>query len=584
MNASKNDEQWSVYSYALLQASLQGDIEAVTDCLENGAFLEATDQEGRTPLMLACSTPYKSAVKIVELLLTCGANVWHHDLYNNTLAHMAAKSGNEAVLLILKANGAPLDSCNLKMQTPLLLSKSSQITSFLLASGSKIYTEDMDGNTPSIAAVNNRDIKALELLLQYAAYPTVRNKVGQNAVSLAWENKLPEYLHLMYKYDVKRKNMLANINEIVAEGSSDFEIWLTNALHGTPSSFDRNAEIIYDNRGTMNNVVLMSADDEVIPYFSMVDVEDALKKPMDEDRPRYLKQMRDAGNMRIRKRIPDEFNFDILRKNFPNFDKVSDFLECQIELCRLSPKKVADFQPLLLLGDPGVGKTRYLLEASKLLGLEFNLIQCGGVSANFVLSGSSTSWKNGKPGKIHTALRDGKTINPILMLDEIDKLAGSIDYDAHGPFYQLLEKRTAVSFHDECIDVSMDCSNIIWIATANHINMIPDAIVSRLVVIDVPTPYGSQLIQITKSIYSDILLENNTSWGERFNKDLSNEVLNSVTELTPREIRKILLSACGNTALRCSMRGNFTGMLDVSVGDLDTMPKSSRARSAGFMN
>ena len=572
---SQSESQWSVFSYALLQAAAQGDIEAVSDCLEHGAYIDVTDPLGKSPLILASSTPYKSANKVVTMLLACDANVSHHDNHNNTAVHKASEAGNYPILVQLKNAGAPMDSCNLSMQTPLHFSKNKDITALLMMNGTKIHAEDISGNTPLINFTLRNDIQSAEILLKYNANPITRNKHGINAVSIAWEHKLTEMLHLFYQYNTK--------NHVPTDGSDDFEHWLTIALVNTPSAFHRDNEKAYATR-TDKQTIILTSEEESIPYFSLMDLEKELKKPMDEDRPRYLKQMKEAGNMRILKQVPDSFNFDTLRKNFPNFDKVSDFLECQIELCRLSPKKIAAFQPMLLLGDPGVGKTRYLLEVSKLLNLEFGLVQCGGVSANFIMSGSSTSWKNGKPGKIHTTIRDGKTINPIIMLDEVDKLAGSVDYDAHGPLYQLLEKRTALTFQDECIDIPMDCSHIIWVATANHINMIPEAIISRLIVIDIPTPSGEQLIQITKSIYGDVISEHLDTWGERFNPELHRDVLETVNELTPREIRKLLLTACGNAALRSSKRGNFTGQVNITVEDFGTILKSNKQKKIGFSN
>lgn len=577
--------QYSVYDYALLQAAAQADIEVVTDCLENGAYSEVTDAKGRTALILACGQSYQAAVKVVELLLGCRVNAAQRDVQNCTAAHAAARVGNDQVLLRLKAAGAPMDSLNLDLKSPLHFAKNHRCVSALLGAGARCFVENKDGNTPLMTSIIRGDSDSVEVFLQYGAKPLARCKTGHNAVSIAWARADSRMLHLLYEYSAPSGANTANH----AEDSADFGDWLVSALKGTPAELGTIPAAGSNHVPTTQflgtsvwHAPVLGSDDVTRPYFDLDELDQAMRQPMDEERPKYLKQMKARGNMRVLKQVPGSFDFSGLRLNFPNFEKVSDFLERQVELCRLAPSKVAAFQPLLLLGDPGVGKTRYLLEISELLDLEFGLIQCGGVSANFVLSGSTTSWKNGKPGRIHTALRDGKTLNPIIMLDEIDKLNGSLDYDAHGPLYQLLESKTAKTFQDECVEVAMDCSRIIWVATANHLSTIPEAIVSRLTIIDVPPPTGEGLIRVAKSVFRDVLAANLDSWGGRFAPDLADAVLAHIGEQTPREIRKCLLSACGNAAMRCARKGNFVGTVALTVEDLDSMPVSGRARGIGF--
>lgn len=324
-----------------------------------------------------------------------------------------------------------------------------------------------------------------------------------------------------------------------------FTQWLQHELRGTTAEAP-----FQENVAEEMQVGTMAPHNIEVPYFDMAGLTASMASPMDGDRMRYLQHMKKTGNMRTIRRIPDRFDLSKLRHSFPNFSEVSDFIARQVELCRLSPKRLAAFQPLLLLGDPGIGKTRYFFEVSRMLELEFVVVQCGGVTANFVLSGSCTSWHGGKPGKVHTTLRDGTTANPIILLDEIDKLSGASDYDPHGPLYQLLEKKTARVFVDESIDLPMDCSHITWVATANALPAIPEAILSRLVVIEVPSPTPEQIPQIATSIYGDILEEHESTWGPAFSRSIDGCVMEKLFGLTPRDIRKRLLAACGNAALR----------------------------------
>lgn len=359
------------------------------------------------------------------------------------------------------------------------------------------------------------------------------------------------------------------------DNRESFNHWLRNELKGTAAAEAFEAEEAEDWQAPAGD-----PDDIEVPYFDMDLLAAEMASPFDGDRMRYLQHMKKTGNMRTLRRIPDRFELSRLRGSFPNFDQVSDFLARQVELCRLSPKRLAAFQPLLLLGDPGIGKTRYIFEVSRMLGLEFVVVQCGGVTANFVLSGSSTSWHGGKPGKVHTTLRDGTTANPIILLDEIDKLSGASDYDPHGPLYQLLEKKTARVFADEAIEIPMDCSHIIWVATANVLPAIPEAILSRLVVMDVPAPTPEQIPRIAASIYGDILDEHEATWGPVFSREIGADVMDQLVGLTPRDIRKQLLAACGNAALRLAGAPKDAAVA-LSAADLAGMP-ARRSTGIGF--
>ena len=92
-----------------------------------------------------------------------------------------------------------------------------------------------------------------------------------------------------------------------------------------------------------------------------------------------------------------------------------------------------------------------------------------------MLTGASAQWQNARPGKIAQALIEGEYANPVVVLDEIDKSGGDHRYDPMGALYTLLERDTAASFKDEFIDVDMDASHILWIATANDDSAIPEA-------------------------------------------------------------------------------------------------------------
>lgn len=266
-----------------------------------------------------------------------------------------------------------------------------------------------------------------------------------------------------------------------------------------------------------------------------------------------------------------------LRDRFPNFSETIDFLMRSIMLSSLSKDKRFEMMPVLLVGSPGIGKTKFLHSFASVINAEFKMIGCGSVTAGWVLGGSSTSWSEGKMGMVVTALRDGKTANPILMLDEIDKLAGDSRHDGFGPLYSLMEKNTAKSFIDEAIGFPLNCSKINWVCTANDIKSIPEPILSRLTVIKVPDPTKEQMRSILKSVYVDILVDNQDSFGDRFNQSINDDLIDHLINLSPREMKAKIMEAMGNAA--CSRQENIYSL---NVDDFKLTDKLSKP-SIGFL-
>jgi ATP-dependent Lon protease len=169
------------------------------------------------------------------------------------------------------------------------------------------------------------------------------------------------------------------------------------------------------------------------------------------------------------------------------------------------------------------------------------------MTAGWLLSGSSSQWKGSRPGKVFEALVDGQYANPVLVVDEIDKASSDAQYDPLGALYSLLEHDTAHTFVDEFAEVAIDASQVIWITTANDERAIPEPILNRMNVFEVPAPTREQARTIAQRLYQSIRRDH--GWGERFAPEPADEVLDALAELAPREMRRALMTGFGNARL-----------------------------------
>jgi ATP-dependent Lon protease len=260
-----------------------------------------------------------------------------------------------------------------------------------------------------------------------------------------------------------------------------------------------------------------------------------------------------------------------LYDELPNFRPVLDDVKRQLALCHDS-RDALEITPMLLLGPPGVGKTHFAREVAQLLGTGLGFISMSSLTAGWVLSGASSQWKGARPGKVFETLVDGQYANPVMVVDEIDKARGEHAYDPLGALYGLLELDTAGQFTDEFAEVAIDASQVIWVATANDERGIPEPILNRMNVFEVQAPDRDAARAIALRLYERI--RGGHDWGRRFDPAPADAVMERMSELAPREMRRAWMTAFGNARL--------DGRGTIAVRDL---PEPGQRKSAiGFVH
>ena len=230
----------------------------------------------------------------------------------------------------------------------------------------------------------------------------------------------------------------------------------------------------------------------------------------------------------------------------PNFADVLDDVRRHVALSQDSADGL-EVTPMLLLGQPGIGKTHFARQLADLIGTGMNLVSMGSLTAGWLLSGSASQWKGAKPGKVFESLVDGRYANPVIVIDEIDKAASDAQYDPLGSLYSLLEHDTASSFVDEFAEVPIDASHVLWIMTANDARAIPNPILNRMNVFEIEPLTPGQARHIALRLYQSI--RSSHDWGSRFDDAPSDELLDRLAMLVPREMRRALMAAFGNARL-----------------------------------
>lgn len=283
---------------------------------------------------------------------------------------------------------------------------------------------------------------------------------------------------------------------------------------------------------------------------------DELNEALAAERPNRrrmptLELMRDRGADRELTLVTPEMVNGLagLADDQPNCANALAYIRRQLALSRLATPPTLRWPPILLEGPPGVGKTHFAQALARWLDNELSIINCSTVTASFVLAGNNPSWHESRPGKIFETLDKGRFANPIVLLDEVDKLGGDPRFDGYGPLYQLLEEQTAKRFVDEHVGLPVDASNIIWIATANDASALPEAIRSRFHALFIAAPDAAQSEAVVQSVYHE-LLERELGWRLAFAPKLAPDVAKAMADISPREMRRVLLSAMGRAALK----------------------------------
>lgn len=186
----------------------------------------------------------------------------------------------------------------------------------------------------------------------------------------------------------------------------------------------------------------------------------------------------------------------ILNRDFYAMDKVKERILEMLSVYAISPDIRG--QIICLVGPPGVGKTSIGKCIAECMGRNFARISLGGVSDEAEIRGHRRTYIGAMPGKIITAIKEAKSANPLILLDEIDKLGHDYKGDPSAALLEVLDAEQNNTFTDHFVDMPYDLSSAVFITTANTMATIPEPLLDRMEIIELTSYTREEKFHIAK--------------------------------------------------------------------------------------